>query len=397
MKIGDYKTKDGLGVICLMLPLLLKWLLPPGIETKLYHMIGSINIFIPNILLLFAPLYYKRSQLYFSPVRYIFILWCIIETIVVLISPSPNALTNIFCNTFLFGALYLGIFHRFSTMQIRLVIPLLAIAMITISAQLIILSTGLVKYDLGDVGSEFAGIFRVYTTAGESNGSGDLIAISMMFLLLTVNKNKSKIIISIIATIGIFFTVSRAPIAAIVITFAYFWIKYFRKRTKYNLLVIISVISLYGLGVFDPIIARNEAKTSDGDITSGRDILIKKVLKDVEKNNSQIFGLGVGNVYQSTEVIYSKIRMPYAGAPHNSYVLMYAEQGALGVFLFAIIMLLFFVKKYKYNKDTGFMLFVLLIIIFNTETVISVNSDYIYAVAILMLLMNAKQEYKLLS
>ena len=396
MHLSDYKGKEGVGVLCLILPLVFKWLLPPGLETKLYCLIGPINIFIPNILLLFAPRYFKRSQLYHTPLRAIFILWCIWEVFIVLFSQSPNALTNIFCNSFLFGALYLGLFHQFSEKQVFLIRPFIAISTIIISFQLILLSTGMVTYDLGDVGSKFAGIIRVYTTAGESNGSGDLIAIGMFFVILTTRNIKTKILMSIISIIGIFFTVSRGPIAFVVLVFIYFWIKYFRKKMKYNIFFIFLLASLYIGGVFNPIIVRNSEKTTDGDYTAGRDVLIEYVLKEVNENNAQTFGLGVGNVYQTTEVLYSKIKMPYSGAPHNSYVLLYAEQGIVGLSIFLVIIMIFFFKRYRYNKDVGVVLLVVLLTGFNTETVISVNSDYIYAIALLLLLMNMNREYKLL-
>ena len=396
MQLSDYKSKEGFGVLCLILPLIFKWLLPPGLETKLYCLIGPINIFIPNILLLFAPRYFERCQLYHTPLRAIFILWCIWEVLIVFISQSPNALTNIFCNFFLFGALYLGLFHQFSEKQVFLIRPFIAISTIIISFQLILLSTGIVAYDLGDVGSEFAGIIRVYTTAGESNGSGDLIAIGMFFVILTIRNIKIKILMSIISIIGIFFTVSRGPIAFVTLVFIYFWIKYFRKKMKYNFFFIFLLASLYIGGVFNPIIVRNSEKTKDGDLTAGRDILIEHVLKDVDRNNARTFGLGVGNVYQTTEVLYSKIKMPYPGAPHNSYVLLYAEQGIVGLSIFLLIIMIFFFKRYRYNKDVGVVLLVVLLTVFNTETVISVNSDYIYAIALLLLLMNMNRGYKLL-
>jgi len=397
IKIRDYFTYEGKGILFLMLPLLSKWLLPPGIETKLYvNPLDLFNIYVPNILLLFVPIYFRVNKFNSSWLKPLFCFWMLLELIVLCFSDTPNIFMNVFSNTFIFAALYLGLFHKFSQFQIELIKPFCIIGLLIIAIQIIVFAMGLVNYDMGDLGSEFAGIYRVYTTAGESNGSGDIVGLLMLFLLMILKDPRVKIAIVFISTVAVFFTISRSPIIMIVLSFMFFWLKYFRKKIKYNLLVSIIIVGLVLLDVFDPIIERNRNKSIDGDITSGRDVLIEKVIENVRNENGQLFGLGIGNVYQTTEVIYSKEKMPYPGAPHNSYVLLYAEQGLVGLLIFIVIIVAFLKRRYNSNKDGCTLFIILLLSIYNTETVISVNSDYVYISAIFMLLINADKEYEIL-
>lgn len=388
-------TFDGIGVLCLMLPLMSKWVLPPSIEMKLYYEVGGMfNLFIPNILLLFAPCFFRKNSLYSSGIKHLFWLWVCVELIVIFISDTPNICINIFSNSFLFGALYLGAFHKFSELQVRLLKPICIFIIILISLQIIILSIGLVEYDLGDVGEEFGGVVRVYTTAGESNGSGDLIGILMLIFLLIEKRILINTAIVIIAVIAVFLTVSRAPIAMIILAIVYIWFKYLKKSLKLNTIFIIIVVAFSYIGVFNPIIERTKNKRDDGNITSGRDVLIESVLRNVNNQNAQFLGLGVGNVYQTTEVTYSGVKMPYPGVPHNSYILFYAEQGIVGLILLSLVFAIFLLRSYRKNRDACVILILLLMTIYNTETVISVNSDYVYLTAILMLLISSNVEYR---
>lgn len=401
MKIGikDFFTHEGIGVLFLMIPILSKWLLPPGIESKFYiQPFNLFNIYIPNILLLFTPCFFKHARFSNTWNRVLFWTWLIWEVIVVSFSDTPNAFMNICSNTFFFGALYLGLFHKLTPFQIILLKPLCILGSIIISFQLILLATGIWAYDLGDIGGDFSGIIRVYTTAGETNASGTIISLVLFFLLLTIKENNwEKLIIIIVSVISILFTVSRGPILLTIMAFVYIWLKYYRKKTKYNLAFFSIIALLAYLGVFNPIIDRTARKDADGDITSGRNILIETVLNDVNRNNAEILGLGIGNVYQTTEVAYSKVEMPHPGAPHNFYVLLYAEQGIIGIILFLLLLVPYLAKNYRHNKDACVFLILLLLTVYNTETTFAVNSNYVYLVALLMMLINADKQYKVVT
>ena len=104
-------------------------------------------------------------------------------------------------------------------------------------------------------------------------------------------------------------------------------------------------------------------------------------------------GLGVGNVYPSTEVIYANKKVPFEGAPHNSYVLLFSEQGLICFIFMTILFLIFFVNGYKKNKELMvFMLFVMMTVIFS-ETATTTNSEYVYLLSILMLMINSDHKY----
>lgn len=390
MKLREYFTNEGKGVIFLILPLLFKWLLPPGLETKLYFsVLGVFCLFLPNILLVFAPKYLHESDIDTRLIKPLFTIWILLEVFMIFISDSPNPFMNVLSNTFMFFALYVGFFYRLSEQQIKLAVPLICLGVFVLSIQMITLATGLVKYDLGDVSdNQFSGIIRTYTTAGDSNASGNIISILSFFLLLAQNNSKKKIAICVMAVVAVFFTVTRSCTFLVILTYSFLWFKFLRHNVKLNFIFLCTIATLFYAGVFNPIIERTSAKSDDGDLTSGRNILIASVLSDVSQNHAEWFGLGVGNVYQSTEVFYSKTNMPYPGAPHNSYILIFAEQGIVGLFFFFSCVLIYLFKGYKYKRLSIPILFLILITLFNTETGICTNSDQIITVTLLMLLIN---------
>lgn len=396
MKISDYFSKDGLTVVCFSLPLVLKWLLPPGLEERLYFMVGVVNVFIPNLLLIVLPILFPISSIYNKKIKNLFLLWCFVHLLVVILSESPNFLINIVSNSFLFGSLYLGLFHQITERQIKLLNPILLVSMIVLSLQIILLSTGTLNFDLSTRGESFGGIYRVYTTAGESTGTGLILNALILYLLLTIIHLKYKLVLAIFGLVAVCFTVSRTSIAIISISYFYFWFVYYRKKVKYSISLLLLLLTLFSIGVFQPIIDRNSEKTTDGNLSSGRDILIEQVIDNVNSKGSKWFGFGVGNVYQTTEIAYSRIKMPYRNAPHNSYILLYAEQGIIGILFFTALLIYFYRKRFKCNRDVGFILILFFLLAFNTETVICTNSEYVYLLSLFLMLMNSKTKYELI-
>ncbi len=395
-KIYNYfKDKDGIGVLCLMLPLTLKWILPPGLEQKLCIYWGDIYFFLPNIFLIFVPFLFPICKIN-ALQKTLLCVWITIELIVVLLSKSPNPFINIISNFHFLFAFYIGLTRTITQKQFNLIKPIFHIMVLLLSLQVIIFSLGLVNYDFGDRGESFAGIYRIYTTVGGVNSTGPLIIIMTFFIMLSNDRYTQKIIIVTISAISVFFTVTRSAIGLMVLLFVYFFFKTIKVSKIYALYSIIGVIVLYYLGIFNPIIERNASKSTDGDMSSGRDILVENVLKDVNHNDASLFGLGIGNVYQSDEVRRSNVKMPFEGAPHNVYVLMYAEQGIIGLSLCLLILVKFLMRNYKTNKDTTVCILLILLTIFNTETAFASNSELIFVFSILFMISNSPINYRVI-
>lgn len=395
LKITNYFSKEGLGVLCLMIPLLAKWCLPPGLEERLYvDVLGIFYLFLPNILLLFTPLLFtkvkKRNSFQFAA----YCLWVLAAVVVVLFSKSQNPTYNIFSNNFLAGALYLGLFHKCSLRQAEMIRPLLYFGGIVIALQFIIFGSGMVKYDFGGDGSEFGGILRVYSTAGAATGAGAILAILAVLSFYTGGNRILKWVVLIVAIIGVFFTISRSPIALLVIMAVFLIFHYRKTKKKVGIYIFIGALALYGAGVFDPILERQEQKREADNFWSRRDDLMSETLSHVKSEDAYLFGLGVGNVYESTEVIYSKKKAPFAGAPHNSYILLFSEQGIWGILCITIMLLLFITKSLRRNGElTMFYIFVMVTVFFS-ETATTTNSEYVYLTALLMMMINSDNKFE---
>ncbi len=393
VKVTNYFTKDGLGVLCLMIPLMFKWMLPSGIEENLYvDVLGIFYLFIPNLLLLFTPfLFYgvkKRNKA--QVVLYIF--WVSVVFITTMLSKSNYPTYNIFSNFFVAGALYLGLFYKCTKKQTDMIRPLLYISVLAISLQFILYGT-ILDYSFGGDGQDFAGVIRVHTTAGAATGAGAILAILSVLVLYMGGASILKWGVFLVGVVGVFFTVSRSPIALLVLVAAFLLLHYRKTNKKILIYTLLGIVVLYSAGVFDPILARQKQKSESDNFWSRRDDLVSETLSNVTRESAVFEGLGVGNVYASTEVIYAKKKVPFEGAPHNSYVLLFSEQGLVCFICVTLILLIFFVNGYKNNKElTVFMLFVMATVIFS-ETATTTNSEYVYLLSILMMMINSDHKY----
>lgn len=389
IKFKDYTKRDGFAVVCLLVPSALKYILPSGIEGLLYLHIGDIcYLFIPNLLMLLCPFLLKRNN---EGNNYLFpyAILCVCAFFSIVFSNSRNILMNLTSNTFLYGALYIGLFKKLTQQQLKLALPILVVSDIWIALQFVLFSTSLLYLDVGDV-EEFGGILRIDTTAGASTGACVLLALHGV-LICSLSKNKYLLGVVIpLTVVGVFFSMTRSGIYYIVAIFGYVFLKYFRKRFSSVFYVLVSIIILSSLGVFNPILERIQHK-KDYDITdSGRNELMADVLTTVGIENAYIWGLGTGNVYATTEVRYANVTPVYEGAPHNSFLLLFAEQGLIGLILLSIIILIYIKKNLKYETDLTIALFLYLGTAFMAETVVIVNSEYVFLLSLLFLLINSK-------
>ncbi len=393
--IKGYFTKGGIGVLCLMIPLLSKWCLPSGLEERLYvDVLGIFYLYVPNILLLFTPLLFPRIKRRNQFQVVFYVIWVLAAIIVVLFSKSTSPTYNIFSNFFLAGALYLGLFHKCTEKQVALIAPFIALGAVVIALQFILFGTALVAYDFGVEGQDFGGVIRIASTAGAATGAGAILAVCALLMIYMKWPPIIKWCVVLIAVIGVFFTISRSPIALLILMAVYLLFHYRKTQKRIWFYAIVGVFVLYSAGVFNPILERQQQKEESGNFWSRRDDLVNETLSYVERENAELFGLGVGNVYSSTETIYALKKVPFAGAPHNSYILLLAEQGFFGLFCVVIIMMIFLLRNHKRNPELiAFLLFILVTVIFS-ETATTTNSEYVYLFALLMMMINSEHKYE---
>lgn len=390
-----YFTRGGIGVLCLMMPLLSKWCLPSGLEERLYmDVLGICYLYIPNILLLFTPFLFPKLKRCNRFQVATYIVWVLTAIVVVLFSKSTSPTYNIFSNFFLAGALYLGLFHKCTEKQVALITPFIAVGAIVIALQFILFGTALVAYDFGGEEQDFGGVIRIASTAGAATGAGAILAVCALLMIYMKCHPIIKWSIVLMAVVGVFFTVSRSPIALLALMAIYLLFHYRKTQKKIWFYAIAGVVVLYTTGVFNPILERQLQKNESGNFWSRRDDLVNETLSFVKGENADLFGLGIGNVYSSTETIYAFKKAPFAGAPHNSYILLFAEQGYFGLFCVVIIMMMFLLRNRKHNPELiSLLLFILVTVIFS-ETTTTTNSEYVYLFALLMMMINSEHKYE---
>ncbi len=262
---------------------------------------------------------------------------------------------------------------------------------------MVLYSTGILEYSLDITsGYEIGGVYRISTTAGAATGTAGLIFLIGCLVFYLYGKTFSGYSALIITALSLLLLISRGAIAAFgLFSLLYFWNdirKSFKKFFITVFLLGVIITSIYKIGLFDPLLTRIEAQTYENYLFSGRDVLIESTLSAVDKSQSYLFGVGSGNVYSSKDVKILNVKSKYSGAPHNSFVLIYAEQGVIGVFLFGIfwLILLFTIRK---NKTLFYTLLSFVIVLFNTETVFIVDSEYVFLLSIAIMLALDKLPY----
>lgn len=371
-------NRDFLGVFLFFFPLILKWILPSGIEQALYvQLFGFIPLFPANLTLLVAPFFLVHVKGYglLKTLLLIDLVWILCLAIMHNI-PFEILISGSF---YIYAFFYLC-FFKFSEKQVQYIDKLLFFPLTYIFVQIILYSLGLSNNDMFAGNMSFAGVLRISTSAGPATASACIVAVSGM-LIVTITKNKwIKFSTLLMMLISGSFLMSRMPFLCILLFILF--VLFYGKIGKKNMIIcsLLLVVSVY-FGILNPVLERALSKTSK-DFDSNRAALINKTMQDYEMDGK--VGLGVGNVYVSTEINYfiNDIEKPmFWGAPHNSYVLLLCEQGFLGLFVLSLFFVLLFKEMFLTSKKLFFVLLLIFSTLFNSETVVITNSEHVFLIA----------------
>lgn len=248
---------------------------------------------------------------------------------------------------------------------------ILVITLFLLCLEVVVFSLGIVHYTSA-TGNDIEGetiedIIRVSTTIGAATGTSLVLAILGSICISIEWSKLMNILLYLLITIAILLTISRGGILTwLLFSLLYFYRNYYvnfsiRKRFFSLLFGSIIVFLSYTIGVFDPVLSRNDRV--DGDITNGRTERLEKGL--ITYYSSSCYGVGMGRVYPDKSVADS-FYSPFFSAPHNYYVIVLAENGIIGIILLGLILsvVLFIID---YRCLTSSMLVLILLINFNTE------------------------------
>lgn len=363
-----------------------KWLLPPGLESVLYvYWFDNFVFFVPNLLLLFTPFFLKRERGSFIltlSLLYIFVL----GVVSLFLNEANNIVPLILGGSFYIPAFLLGVNYTFE--HRKHVFPYVFAPLVILTLQVLFLANGVIVLKGDDSLNTFSGIIRVYTTAGAATGSSAIVALLGIISFFTAPNNRFKEVSLLLALISTSLLLSRMPLLCLLIFMLYIYLIRYVKNFRATLVSFAIGVIVCVSGLFNPIMQRMEAKN---DFYSGRDLLIAKTMNDFLGN--ELFGLGRGNIYATTEILNASIVPQYNGAPHNSYLLVLFEHGVVGSMVFLLFIFVLCAECWRNRREETFALLLVFMTIFNSETVVLTNSEYAFLLAVLIMLCRQKPSF----
>ena len=402
---GIIIDQDIIMAFCLVFPVIAKVLLPVNLELMITPQIFGVRVFLPNFaILIFFLLSTKKSAHKIPTLLFFFQLLCAFGSLIT--NSYTGRIVQSITGSFYFYALIIGLFCKITEKQKVWVGRFIAFSVFLLDIEVVLFSSGiLTSYNGWSTESLYTtgGFYRVVTTAGAATGCSCIIYLMSSISFLLLKENRWKIFILLSGFIATLVLASRGEIAAylvliIQLPFIMFKSKA-RTRNKFIFTIMIVFIILFFMGLFNPVIDRLQEKTTD--ITSGRGASIERLLNIYYQNDNELFGCGMANVYSSFEVTrsdYNVVHPMFYGAPHNMYILYLIEQGWLGAITFVLFWLSVILIAI-HNKRWSILsaLIPVIVILFNTETIIGVDSEHVFLWSILLMFAIEKNTEKEIS
>jgi len=391
----------------LFFPMISRWILPSGIESLLIVEYKFYSLYLPDLTLLIY-LYLQRRfgsinkdlfnlsfEKKFKLIAFLLIGYAFI------IGVANNNSEIILPITSCFSWLYLTIifvFFPLSKEQIEISKYIMIPTLLFLCVEILLYSLGIIQYTSSSgkelEAQEYADIYRISTTIGAATGSALII---MILGIVCTTRYKIpkwlKFTIYIITSVSILFTISRGAILTwtlyLILAFAIYFFSNGFTLKKYLFLFFLAglLIEFNHLGVFEPLVQRTAQLSYDNQVESGRDVLRKKTMNIISE--SYYMGVGLGQVFPDKDVL-NRIHSSHKTAPHNSYLIIFAELGFVGLVLF-LFMLIMMSLYLDYSKAAFWAWVFLLLVNFNTEGVL-LHSEFWSAV--LFFYLNLEKKYE---
>jgi O-antigen ligase len=389
---------------CLTLPVLTQVLLPSSFEKMLEFQFFGVPCFLPLLLLFVFLAGAKKNQknkslkLLFG-LQFVFML---IGFVYNLNNYGNNPMAFLLAGNYYYYVLLLGLYCQLGAEERYWVGKFYAITLFMLGFEVILLGLGIVKgfgaVVVADEAQEFSDFFRVTTTAGAATGTAVHLYLLTVICILLSDSQKWRIVFFVFGVSTTILTISRGGAVAFVLYFV-MWLFYRVKERKKNRFKVIfgavaAVALLYYVGVFNPLMERMELKTQDDTMLESREDRAGAALLIYNRTaDSKLLGLGQASLYRSSELRHTGI--DNVVAPHNSYVQTLCEQGIIGLVLMIIFWLTFLFIN-RSNSPILMSIIPLLLVLWNTESVVVTQSDYLISLAIIMMLALDKYRQHLL-
>jgi O-antigen ligase len=209
------------------------------------------------------------------------------------------------------------------------------------------------------------------STIGPSTFTAPVFVILYGILVAVIKNNRVEILLSIILSIGVFLTGTRAALLVVLISFLFLFIFISFKR-KIVILVVILFFAPYldeKFNIYNTIQSRNiESSSVGGDLTAGR-VLRWELTLDILKTDPELFFFGTGGANTPYFNRFRKTNIRSVASPHNVYLSFLFEHGIFGFLSFSFF-ILYLLKALPNKKSMSYYIFLLtMLIIFNTEVI----------------------------
>ena len=377
--------------ICLTLPVVAKIILPSSFEELLEIQILGVPVFLPTLLIFFFFLGSKRNRgdKLLKIILLLQLVFMLIGFIYNQYSQKPVAL--LLAGNYYYYAIILGLTCRLTLQERYWVEKIYSSTLIILGFEVILLGLGIVKGFGGtvvaDEAQSFDDFFRVSTTAGGATGTAVHLYLLTTICIMLSESRRWRYILFAFGLSTTLLTVSRGASLAFMMYFL-LWL-YFRIKEKkgHKLKLVFGAVSalafLYALGVFNPIMERMTMKSQDATMFESREDRAGTALLYYQMADSKLLGVGIANLYRSTEIHH--IGIDNNAAPHNSYIQTLCEQGIIGVTLFIFYWIVFLIVNRK-NKPILMTMIPLLLVIWNTESSVVSLTEFVINIAVLLML-----------
>lgn len=374
--------RDIITVCLLLVPMVSHWILPDGIERRLYFDIAGLPLYSFDICYIIYITRYKRlsvekksetPQSVRRTLSVTFSLFFIYALIVSVLNDRDSTFAKLLCDNWFLGAAFIFLRYPLSKEMLQrsrfIIIP----AAIILSLEVVLYATGALTYteELGD--QEFGGVSRISTTIGAATGTAVILYMlgGIILSLYTDLNRKIKWGVILLITVAIFYTISRGSILAWGLFLAIFIYKNYLRNSRFTTklyAVIISFLVLTVLNrynVFDPVIERQEMLVAQDMVDTNRDYKVEQTLKYYRESNYLGVGLGEMKVEKGLE---NKVKVSCGTGVHSFYYNTLGETGIVGLLL-VMIFLIRMVINFDFKDDMTYLSLIILTFTFTSEPV----------------------------
>ena len=387
-KIG---SKSFWMAFCLTFPLVARVLFPSSFEVLLEVQVFGVPVFLPTILL-FLFLIGSIPNRENKGLKLIFWLQIVFMLIGFFYNHySQNPIAMLLAGNYYYYIVLIGLYCRLNMQERYWVLRFYTVTLMILGFEVILLGLGIVKgfgaKVVADDAQSFGDFFRASTTAGSATGTAAHLYLLTAICILLASNIRWRYFLFVFGFSTTILTVTRgASLAFMMYLLLYFIFKKKKKNGHRIKIIFVSIAALsllYAIGVFKPLLERMTIKSQDETMLESREDRAATALIYYQMADSKLLGVGIANLYRSTEIHH--IGIENEAAPHNSYIQTLCEQGIIGLVLFVLFWVVF-VFLNRNNKAILIPMIPLLLVIWNTESSVVSLTDFVISIAILLML-----------